>query len=396
MLFREIEHQERAVSILLRALAGGRVHHAYLFEGPEGVGKETAARALTAGLLCLDPLRAPTDDPCGQCDSCRLLASDNHPDYRLIHRGLHKQHPDKSIRDSKGLFLVVDVIRHFLIEPASTRSTLGRRRVFLIRDAERMNEGAQNALLKTLEEPPGEACLILISSSGERLLPTIRSRCQRIPFDLLPKAFIAQKMLEQTEIEPSAAGALAALSEGRLGAALQWHRIGLLTTLAQTAQILANGLPSKPEAFGKALLEIADGLAIRTIEQVEHFADENDSRDETGGGKTKSSAKVETDDLRAALKLTFMLIAAVHRDAMAMRAASESQGAHGASSAPRILPDGTPAIMELARGATADELGESIRAVAVAERMLDRNVSPQLVCEHLAIGLSGEKATMQS
>ncbi len=384
MRFSDVQHQERALSIVRRALSSGRTHHAYLFEGPEGIGKELAARALAARLLCEEADRKPDADACGRCRSCRLFAADNHPDFHLIHRGLHKQHPERNIRAGKGLFLVVDVIRHFLIERASTTPNLGIRRVFLLRDAERMNEGAQNALLKTLEEPPGNACLILVTSSAERLLPTIRSRCQCIPFNLLPPKYVEEQLQALGNVEPAAARTLAAVAQGRLGAALQWHRIGLLTALAQVSQALANGLADNPETFGKTLLEIARELAIRTVEETGHFAEEplnGDENGETTRSKTGSKT-IETDQLRAALKLVLLLIAAIYRDALIVQSAGEITL--------RALPPELTAVDTLAGDADADQLAERIQAIATAERMLDRNVAPQLTCEHLAIALTGE------
>ena len=203
------------ISILRRALGSGRTHHAYLFDGPAGVGKELTARALVRG-CCVRMTAAPADaDACGQCWPCRLLTTENHPDFHLIHRGLHKLHPDRAVRQRKGLFLGVDLIRHFLIEPAAMKPAQGRRRVFLIRDAERMNEEAQNALLKTLEEPPGTACLILVTASALRLLPTIRSRCQVVPFALLPTDFVSGELAARLGLSSADARALAALAGGR-------------------------------------------------------------------------------------------------------------------------------------------------------------------------------------
>jgi DNA polymerase-3 subunit delta' len=382
--FSDVQHQARALSIVRRALASGRTHHAYLFDGPEGVGKELAARALAARLLCEAPDRAPDADACGECRACQFFASGNHPDYHLIHRGLHKLHPDKTIRSGKGLFLVVDVVRHFLIEPASNTPSLGRRRVFLVRDAERMNEGAQNALLKTLEEPPGAACLVLVTSSAERLLPTIRSRCQRVPFDLLPPDFVEERLQTLADVEPAAAHTLAALAQGRLGAALHWHRIGLLTALAQVSGALANGLAENPEAFGKTLLEIAGELAIRTIDDTGNFADEQPNDEENGEAvrsKTRSGA-IDTDQLRAALKLVLLLIGAICREALILRSA--------APMTLRALPPELSAANTLAGDADADQLAARIEAVATAEYMLDHNVAPQLTCERLAIALTDE------
>jgi DNA polymerase-3 subunit delta' len=387
--FSDVHHQERALSIVRRALASGRMHHAYLFEGPSGVGKELAARALAARLLCEAVDRAPEADACEQCRACRLFAADNHPDFHLIHRGLHKLHPERSIRGGKGLFLVVDVIRYFLIEPANTSPSLGRRRVFVIRDAERMNEGAQNALLKTLEEPPGSACLILVTSSAERLRPTIRSRCQRVPFDLLPPDYVRERLQALAGVEPDAARTLAALSQGRLGAALQWHRTELLTALGQVSHGLAAGLANDPETFGKTVIEIAGELAVRTIEDAGDLADEppDGEGDNAEPSRAKAASRtIETDQLREALKLVLLLIAAIYRDALVVQSAG--------GTALGVLPRGLAAVDVLARGTAADRLAERIEAVATTERMLDRNVAPQLACEHLAVALSGGILTL--
>ena len=386
MRFSDVHHQERALSIVRRALVSGRTHHAYLFGGPPGVGKELAARALAARLLCEAPDREPDADACGECRACRLFAAGNHPDFQLIHRGLHKLHPDRTIRASKGLFLAVDVVRRFLIERASTTPTLGVRRVFLIRDAERMNEGAQNALLKTLEEPPGSACLILVTSSAERLLPTIRSRCQRVPFDLLPTDYVREQLTALAGVEPGAARTLAEIAQGRLGAALQWHRTGLLTALAQVSNGINAGLVNNPETFGKALLEIAGELAARTVEEDEDSAEVQAGEDGVEASKPRADSKttIETDQLREALKLVLLLVAAVYRDALVARSAPDASL--------RILPRELSAVDGLAGAVEADQLAERIEAIVTAERMLDRNVAPQLACERLAVALCGQIA----
>ncbi len=364
------------MSVLRRALRSGRTHHAYLFDGPAGVGKELAGRALAARLLCEDDTRKPDADACGDCNACRLMAADNHPDFHLIHRGLHKLHPERTIRASKGLFLVVDLIRHFLIEPANMKPTQGRRRVFLIRDAERMNEQAQNALLKTLEEPPGSVCLILVTASGERLLPTIRSRCQRVPFDLLPAEYVAQELMARLELPQPTAQALAGLSGGRLGVALRWHQIGLLDVLDDVGASL-DGLPAgDPEAFGQALVQAATTLAGRSL----RLSDE-DEPDAPIDDNAKAPKTVPTDELRDALKLVFMLVAAFHRDALVVKTGVQAL---------RGLSQQRARVDQLAAEASLDHLDVCIGAVSEAERMLDRNVAPQLVCERLAVALAGE------
>ncbi len=384
MRFRDVCHQERAISIIRRGLASGRTHHAYLFDGPEGVGKELTAVALAARLLCEAPDLRADADACGECLSCRLLAAGNHPDFHLVHRGLHKLHPDRNIRSSKGLFLVVDVIRHFLIEPASTSPSRGRRRVFLVRDAERMNEGAQNALLKTLEEPPGSACLILVTASAQRLLPTIRSRCQRVPFDLLPAAFVEEQLTSRTGVAPDAGRALAALSQGRLGPAIRWHQVDLLATMQRVSAELAARRDKTPEAFGKSMLEIATELALRTAEtvgQTETTGEAELPAEKTTAGqkRVKTSARtIDTDELRTALKLVFMLIAAIGRDALVRAATGAGTGG--------ILPANVAATETFLQH-DPDWIAQRIEAIADAEQMLDRNVAPQLVCERLAVAL---------
>lgn len=353
MYFRDVQHQSRALSIIRRSLASGRLPHALLLEGPSGVGKELAARALAARLLCEADV-APDADACGECPACQLVAGGNHPDLHRVHRGLHADHPDRTIRQSKGLFLVVDIVRHFLIEPAANAPTLGRRRVFIVRDAERMNEGAQNALLKTLEEPPGDATLILVSSSADRLLETIRSRCQRVAFAPLPSAFVADLLTRDASLDSNAVNQLARLAEGRAGEALRWNRIGLLDGLPAVRAALQPQITTNPETFGKSVIEIATALAERAAADDASAPEPDDGKPARG----KSSARnVDTDALRDALKLIFMLVANTLRGQLA------------AAAEPLMIAD-------------------QISAAARAEQMLDRNVAPQLVCEWLAVAMA--------
>ncbi len=391
MRLSDVQHQPRALALLRRGLHSGRTPHAYLFEGPEGVGKELTARALAARLLCLDERLAADADACGRCAACRLVESDNHPDLHLVHRGLHKLHPDPRIRRGKALFLVVDVVRHFLIEPAALKPSQGRRRVFIVRDAERMNEQAQNALLKTLEEPPGTACLILLTSSAGRLLPTIRSRCQSVPFGLLPAEFVAHELRARTDLSAADARTLAHLSEGRLGVALRWQQLGLLELWPAAAELVL--VPDQDiVAFGKGTLELASTLAARAAqaeraraeepdedEEEEREEDDDDEEDE-GPGRRAATRRIATDELRAALKLVLMLQAALLRDGLLLRTGA---------AAPPYAPQQHETAAALARQPTG-RLERALEALHEAEYLLDRNVAPQLTCERLAVALLGE------
>lgn len=385
MRLADVLHQERAVSIIRRALRSGRAHHAYLFAGPDGVGKELAAQALAARLLC-EAAAAAEADACSACPACRLCAAGNHPDLHVIDRGLHRYHPDPRVRRTKGLFLGVDVVRHFLIGPSNTTPARGIARVFVVRDAERMNEEAQNALLKTLEEPPGRARLLLVTASAMRLLPTIRSRCQTIPFELLPTPFVEQRLLAAGGLSGPQAFTLARLAAGRVGAALAWQRRGLLAAVSAIDELLTAAGAADPERFAKGLIEIAgrlaepDAGAATAAEETDDDSESNaedDDRDAAAGG-TKA---VRTDELRDGLKLTFLIVAAAYRDALVL--------CNGGSPERALLPAAPRLAETLARRDPAALLERAIQAVAEAETMLDRNVAPQLTCERLAVALGG-------
>lgn len=384
MRFREVQHQAAALALIRRTLRSQRVPHAYLFAGPEGVGKELTARALAARLLCQSPELPPDADACDACSSCRLLRADNHPDFHLVHRGLHKLHPDRAVRARKGLVLSVDLIRHFLIDPAATTPSQGIRRVFVVRDAERMNEEAQNALLKTLEEPPGSAVLILVTAAASRLRETIRSRCQQVTFGLLPAAFVSGRLMAHEGVARADAEALAALSDGRLGAALRWHRLRLLEMAGPISAALAGDLTTNPEAFGKVLVDAAAVLAARATgpqdaDAADEEAEDDEEAGEGSGGRTRS---VPPHEFRDALRLVFLLIAGVYRDALL--AAVEADA--------RLLrmPNQGEVVRKLVGRSSVAGLETAIQAVAEAETMLERNVNPALVCERLAIALAGE------
>ena len=198
-------------------MAKGRLASSYLFLGPAGIGKHTFALKLAQGLLCLDSV-AEELDPCGSCESCRLLEAGNHPDLDLVELPAGKR------------WLPVDLFigdrehRHKagLCHNVSRRPMLGNRRVAIIDDADHLTTESANSLLKTLEEPPAGAVLILIGTSRSRQLPTILSRAQVIRFDPLPQEVVADLLLDQEiAADTTQANDLAQLSEGTLQKALE-------------------------------------------------------------------------------------------------------------------------------------------------------------------------------
>lgn len=342
--------------------------HASLFAGPEGVGKQMLAQRFARLLLCSDPVkvdppgaagepkrRAAWRDACGKCEDCTLLAADSHPDYHPIHRKLNKLHPEPEVRARKSLELGIDVIRHFLIEVIGQRPARGRAKVFVVIDAHLMNLSAQNALLKTLEEPPGASYLILTTSTVERLLPTTRSRCQVVQFGLLPTDFVANKLQAERGLSPNDARYLAGLTEGRLGLAM---RYGELQLPARAADVLAatTALPRDPLAFGKALKDQADAMA------------------KAASGAREADDSIETDTLRTAQRTVLAMTACLLRDVLRTAGGAEPV-AHAAGAE----------LADLARRYGRLGAARAIRAVAAAEAALDQNANVGLVFDVLGM-----------
>jgi len=225
--FREILGQEWVISHLKTARQKGRLSHAYLFLGPEGVGRASTARALAASLNCLAP--SEDGDACGTCASCRRLAAGTHPDFvvvTLTPEALQKLQPQ----------IKIGQIREFC-RLTSYPPLGGGWRVALIKPAEALNEEAANALLKTLEEPPERHLIILTAQVEADLLPTVVSRCHKLAFTPLPAALVAQELERRRGLAPPQAQLLAALSGGSLGRALTLDPEAIL---AQRRQVLAD------------------------------------------------------------------------------------------------------------------------------------------------------------
>jgi DNA polymerase-3 subunit delta' len=221
MPFSDLMGQDRAVGMLRAALARGALHHALLFAGPAGVGKATAARLLAQAANC-DGERAREADACGTCGPCRKIARGVHPDVLVLSEertmaGEGRWEPKGGRAPSREI--VVDQVRDLVDRRLSLRRFEGRCRFVIVDPADAMNAQAQNALLKTLEEPPEDTWLVLVASAADSLFPTIRSRCLRVPFASLPPALLRDRLLSAGRSE-EAARLAASLAGGSLGRAL--------------------------------------------------------------------------------------------------------------------------------------------------------------------------------
>jgi DNA polymerase III subunit delta' len=204
-----------AVDFLRRSIADEHVAHAYLISGPAGVGKALLALRLAQALNC----ETGGHDPCLICRACKRSARGNYPDLRIA--GMASQaaglKPDEAQRQKD---LKIDTIREWQAD-INLRPYEGRRRVFILHDAERLTEAASNAMLKTLEEPPSYATLILVANTAGDLLPTIVSRCQPLKLRPIPRAVVAVALREHYQLAEYDANLVAAWSGGRVGWALR-------------------------------------------------------------------------------------------------------------------------------------------------------------------------------
>ncbi len=247
------------------ALVEGAPPHAVLVVGPPAVGKMTLADDLAAGLLCLAP--DPADRPCRACRACRLVAAGNHPD-------LHRLGPE----GPGGQVLIGDAgrpagrgVRNLVAELAYL-PVEGGHRVAIVEHAERMNEDAQNALLKTLEEPPPRTTIILCADAEDRLLPTVRSRCVRLRMAPLAIRAIESLLVERGVTDAHGAARLARIAAGRPGLAMAYARLPEAITIhdeiARTLLDLLGASTGARLVGGRELIDRAAALdgALRPAE----------------------------------------------------------------------------------------------------------------------------------
>ncbi len=203
MLFSNIRGQDPAVATVRNALANDRLAHAYLFIGPRGVGKKATAVTLAQTLFC----QARPQEGCGVCSACASVRAGTHPDLTLVAPESGKQS------------VVIDQVRElqhlFILKPVSSD-----RKIAIIDDAHLLTAQAQSALLKLVEEPPGNALLILLTVNSATLSRPLLSRCQQVRFSALPLLVVEQLLTQEHGKDTATARALALHSRGSIGRAL--------------------------------------------------------------------------------------------------------------------------------------------------------------------------------
>ena len=288
------------------------------------------------------------------------MQAQTHPDLHLIYRQLNRDHPEAVVRRRKALDIGVDVVRHFVIDRVGLTPARGRAKVFIIREADRITPQAQNALLKTLEEPPEATVLVLLVAALDRLLPTTLSRCQIVPFDPLPADFTRARLAELLPELPAAQVKwYAACSSGSLGTALeraedQWYELN------------------------QQIVELQTMLSGRTISETIKVWTEVAKT--LGAGHRKRDPDIsEADATRRGLEAVLLLVSNYYADVL-RTATADSASVHN--------EDLCKQIGAAAKRLTPDDSIRSINRIALARRQIDLNANSQLVVETLLNDLS--------
>ena len=202
--FSQMIGQEAISSHLQQAIENNRVSHAYIFSGSKGSGKRTMSELFAKTLQC----EKKGINPCGKCHSCIQADSHNHPDIRIV---VHE----------KPNLISVDEIRKQVVSDIQIRPYQGPYKIYIIPDAERMAQEAQNALLKTIEEPPAYGIIILLTVNAQMLLETVRSRCVQLAMKPVPDDAVIDYLKNKVGVNSRTAQFAAAFAQGALGRAIQ-------------------------------------------------------------------------------------------------------------------------------------------------------------------------------
>ncbi len=246
MPFADIMGHEHPISLLQASVRNGRLAHAYLFHGEARIGKWMTAVRLAQALNCEQPQHTDNSDSCGTCRSCLQIAARTHPDCFVIEPDPESATPQIKIEQ------VREIEQQFVYRPL-----ISERKICLIDQADRLTIGAANALLKTLEEPPGHGLFMLVTSRPLALPLTIRSRCQALRFTTPARTQVEAAIILKRELPPADARFLAVLADGRIGEALETNAVDVRARQQEWLALV------KPQtlASSTAILSAAESLA---------------------------------------------------------------------------------------------------------------------------------------
>jgi DNA polymerase-3 subunit delta' len=364
MPFRDLVGHRRLLGLLSRSIAQSTLPPSLIFSGPDGVGKCHAAMATAQALNCLSPHTRGTGkaggdsqtfefDACGSCAACTRIARGAHPAVQIIAPGDFGSIKIEQVREA--------------IESAGYRPFEGRRRVFLIDDAESLVAAAQNALLKTLEEPRPASVFILITSMADSLLPTVRSRCSRLRFGRLTPAELVSVLIRDHGYSEGNARAVAAQADGSVGRALALQAGEYVGARHVAVDLLKSASTS---ADPRVRLESAKSLSGKS--PVSSARTERTGRSGAGAGTGP-----RTDREQVAIHL--QVLSSMLRDLSIIATGADT----------RLLAnlDLEAGLTPVAKRFDSARAVRAFTAVDRAQEALGRNVSPKVIADWLALQL---------
>jgi DNA polymerase-3 subunit delta' len=364
MSFSRVKDQAVAMRLLSSIIRKERIPSGLLLWGPEGVGKRLAAFEMAKAVNCLDV----RGDACDACLSCRKAISGNHPDIKTI------------VPVGKARMIKVETVEE-MNETTSFRPFEGRRRIYIIEEADRMNEPAQNHFLKTLEEPASPTIFLLVTSHPRALLPTIRSRCQPVRFGSLRTETVAELLTSLRGVDPTIAGAAAALSQGQMSRALDLVESGRRKVVLEAIDRLRRGEDPLlvSEWFAAYLKKVEEEIKAA----VKAGPDTDDEEEESGGEDSDERRSREELDAEVAGRMRkeryelVYLFQAWYRDEAVFAATNDAS---------RVM--NRDSIKELSTAGGANQAAK-LEALDTAWLYLERNLNPGRVFRDLFFALAG-------
>ncbi len=353
----DIVGQERVATFLRTAVTSDRVSHAYLFVGPPGSGKGTAAKALACALLC-------ADDGCGACGECYRIRRGGHPDVHYI----RPQGAAGFLKEQ-----VAEIIHDVSLAPVD-----GAYKIYVVSDADLFNDASANAFLKTLEEPPDDVVIVLMAHSFDAVLPTIASRCQVVRFRRIPPSDAAAILVAETGADPAEAAAALAAAGGVVARARDF----LASPPRREARaMILRTLRDLPCSDDLEVLDAARDLfaAVKApledvkVAQADEARQQADFLGSAGGKALEERHKRElTAREREGVAEVLNVAESWLRDCLVM-----SQGA----SELVVNSDAIEAMRPVAAVISPAAATSALDAVNVARRRISYNVTPQLAVE---------------
>jgi DNA polymerase-3 subunit delta' len=378
----DVVGQQEAVAVLRRAVQQGPMTHAWLLTGPPGSGRSTAARAFAAALQCERGVG------CGECHECRTALGGSHPDVALV--------------ATEHVFLRVEDVRP-LVTLAQQRPSLGRWRVIVVEDADRLNDTSGNLLLKAVEEPPPRTVWLLCAPSPDDVLVTIRSRCRHVGLRVPPVQDVAELLVRRHGVDPAVAAFAARAAGSHVGVARR-------LALDEGARIRRRDvlkLPGALSTVGTAVLAAAELVSV-AAEEAKDATAERDAAERAallhslgaeGAGALPPAVRAQVKQLeenqkrratraqRDVLDRALVDLLSLYRDVLVVQLGADVE---------LVNAELTEEVRRLARSSPPDVTVRRMDAIGVARERISANVAPLLAVEALMVELRPTAASTHS